>query len=240
MRIPFLSHGFDDTTVILPTLNEERNIEEVLSLLFNLYPKVRVIVADDGSQDKTQDLVAKMAAHNKSLALIDRSEAAVHGLTASVLDAIGQVESTYFVVMDADLQHPPERIKPLVEKLRTGGHLVVACRTRVAVDWAFHRRLMSLAAMKAGELVLKRRDAALCSDIMSGFFAGETAFVREAIDGKRHRFVGEGYKILYDLLKILPPFTKIDEVPYTFGIRQQGHSKIGKKHILAYLKSLAS
>ncbi|MFH1721142.1 MAG: glycosyltransferase [Candidatus Altiarchaeota archaeon] len=230
--------GYEDVTVIVPTLNEAKNVTELLATLFNLYPKIKVVIADDGSTDDTQKIIKKMEGNNPSLSLIDRTDKPVHGLTASVLDAIGKIDTPFFVVLDGDLQHPPERIKVLVKKLREGRKIVVAVRTRVAVDWALKRRLMSIIAVKLGEQVLRFRDRPTCSDIMSGFFAADLEFVREAVRSNPGAFVEKGYKILFDLLKVLPPFTKIEEVPYTFGIRQMGKSKIGSKQIIAYVESL--
>ena len=50
---------YSNTTVVIPTLNEEKNIEKELKLIETLYPGIHVIVADDGSKDKTQEIVKK-------------------------------------------------------------------------------------------------------------------------------------------------------------------------------------
>ena len=48
----------------------------------------------------------------------------------------------------------------------------------------------------------------------------------------------KGYKILFDLLKSLPKNEELEEIPYSFGNRYYGRSKISKRHIWIYFKSL--
>ncbi|MDD3735512.1 MAG: hypothetical protein PHO31_03535, partial [Candidatus Pacebacteria bacterium] len=59
-----------------------------------------------------------------------------------------------------------------------------------------------------------------------------------AIEIYPQKFELPGYKVLCDLLKIMPNDIKIKEVYYTFGQRKAGQSKIKTKHIILFLKSL--
>ena len=129
-----------DTTIVVPTLNEEANIGRLLAMLLELYPGIHVTVADDGSTDRTGATVREEAARHASVALLDRASADVHGLTASVCDAALQVTTPYFIVMDGDLQHPPEKVKDLRASLAAGADVVVGRRDRVLVPWPTHRR----------------------------------------------------------------------------------------------------
>jgi dolichol-phosphate mannosyltransferase len=233
-----------DTTVIIPTLNESKTILELIKIIESLYPKISIIIADDGSEDGTKEIVKKYEEKNKNVSLLDRSQEKIHGLTASVIDAIKLVKTKYFVVIDADLQHPPEKIKEIHNKLRKGDDLVICVRKEVASEWPLHRKLMSRGALLLGNFVLFLRKAPHCSDILSGFFGADTKLVKNLIKDDEKKFELSGYKILFDILKILPKKegeeweTKISEVPYVFGARKFGGSKIHLKHILAYLKSL--
>jgi len=227
-----------DTTVIIPTLNERDNIKKLLSFLLSLYPEIKIIVTDDGSEDGTQDIVREIGKKNANIQLLDRSNEKTHGLTVSVLDGIENVRTEYFIVMDGDLQHPPEKVGDLIQKLREGKDIVVGVRECVAVEWLWYRKLMSKIAMKLGILFLRLRGKKSCKDVLSGFFGARTSFLIPLIHSSSNSFVLEGYKILYDILKILPEDTEIGEVGYTFGTRKGGKSKIGLKQIFSFCFSL--
>lgn len=226
---------YSDVTIIVPTLNERENIAKLLDALEGLYPGVSAIVADDGSADGTREIVSRRHGENARIVLLDRS-GLPHGLTASVMDAIAVAGTPFFVVIDADFQHPPDKVREIV-RLLDGYDLVVGTREKVE-NWGAFRRLMSLVATLSGKLSLYARHSACCTDIMSGFFGGRTGVVRPYIERSPSAFEPGGYKILFDLLKLMPASTRIGEVPYTFLDRSEGRSKISTKHIVIYFKSL--
>ena len=229
--------NYSNTTIIIPTLNEERNITKMIDTLVKLYKDVTIIVADDGSKDKTQDIVLEKNKKNKNIVLLDRTNKIVKGLTASVYEAILQTKTKFFVVIDGDLQHPPEKIKEIVKSLEKGNKIVIGEREKVLVKWPWHRKLISKGAIFLGKIRLIGKGI-LTKDVMSGFFGGNTKFVKIIIKDKENKFEMSGYKILFDILKLLPKKTEIGSVKYIFGLRSEGESKIGKKHIVLYFKSL--
>jgi dolichol-phosphate mannosyltransferase len=224
---------FSDTTIIIPTLNESATIGKLLNYLINEYRNIRIIVCDDGSQDGTRDIVGSFS----GVRFLDRSAEKIHGLTASVLDGISLAATPYFVVIDGDCQHPPRKIRDIVELLRAGEHLVVGIRSEVP-GWTYHRRMMSLIATWLGEAMLFVRGLRGCRDILSGFFGGDTAFFRDIIKQKKGSFELEGYKVLFDLLKVSPKNIKIADVEYVFQTRAGGESKMNSRIIWKYLKSI--
>jgi dolichol-phosphate mannosyltransferase len=228
-----MNEDFSDTTIIIPTLNESTNIGILLKYLINEYPNARVMVCDDGSQDGTEDIVRGF----RGVEFLDRSSEKIHGLTASVLDGIYHTVSPYFVVIDGDCQHPPQKIREIVNLLRTGEDMVVACRSDVP-GWAYHRRLMSSFATWLGETMLFIRRAPKCSDVLSGFFGGKAVFFHDIIMQKKEAFELEGYKVLFDLLKVSPKNIKISEVEYVFQTRAGGESKMNSRVIWKYLRSI--
>ncbi|MEM4268452.1 MAG: glycosyltransferase [Candidatus Woesearchaeota archaeon] len=224
---------YTDTTVIIPTLNEEPNIVKLIGLIKKYYPKISVMVADDGSRDRTQEKAAMAGAF-----VINRRHESIKGLTASVLHAARLVQTKYLVVIDGDLQHPPERIGDIVQKLRDGYDIVVAVRVKVASKWSFYRRVESYIASLLGKIKLIKKPFPK-SDLLSGFFGVRTSFFNAVYNQNRARFVPEGFKVLLDLLKSVPEHTKVAEIGYIFGIRTYGKTKISSKHVYYYLKSLA-
>lgn len=224
---------FSDTTLIIPTFNEGKNIEQLLAAIRQQYPSMNIIVSDDGSTDGTREI----ATNTPGCTLLDRSGEPVHGLTVSVLDAIRLARTEFCVVMDGDGQHPYEKVGEMVEKLRGGADVVVGSRESIP-NWRLERRIISMGATFLGRLALFVRGAPQCSDVMSGFFGVKRDLMSGYIESDYDAFVLEGYKVLFDLLKLLPSETVMDTVGYDFGERGGGESKIGWKHIRLYFWSL--
>jgi dolichol-phosphate mannosyltransferase len=233
-----MAQAYADTTVVVPTFNEGKNIGTLMGVLQRRYPGISVIVADDGSRDNTQALVRAAGRRNKRIRLLDRGAKPVHGLTASVMDGGLQARTQYLVVMDGDLQHPPEQVGAIVDALRAGADVAVGTRVKVVSDWPLHRKVMSWSATAMGWARLLAGGAPFAKDVMSGFFGARTRLFQEKVRQRPGKFEPRGYKVLFDFLKLLPRKARVAPVPYVFGLRQGGESKIRMKHIVLYLKSL--
>lgn len=218
-------------TVLIPTLNEEENIGPLLEYLILLYPGLNIIVVDDGSHDRTREIAKK-----KGVFVLDRSKKVPKGICASVIDGASHVTTENFIVIDGDFQHPPEKIKEIVEML-SSAEVVIGTRTKVASDWPLFRRLMSTVATFLGRLRLLTKPWK-SGDIMSGFFGIRKQLFLATYHLHNYGYELEGYKVLFNTLKYLPLGTRVAEVPYVFGERKRGHSKINNKQVWLYLKSL--
>ncbi len=230
---------FRDLTIIVPTLNEEATIKLLMNEISKIVPKASVIIADDGSSDKTEDEVESFNG-DLNVFFLDRSKEPVHGLTVSVLDAIKHTSTPYFLVMDGDMQHPVNVLPLFYENLINGAQLVVGKRIKVLGGWPLHRKLISYFATILGRISLFIHGRNMTSDIMSGFFASRSKVWKEFInnDNNFNKFCLKGYKVLFDFLKLYPNKLVIKEVPYIFGTRHFGASKINKKIVWLFFKSL--
>ncbi len=232
-------NDFSDTTVVIPTYNESNTIGKLVDALLSQYPKISIVVSDDGSVDGTAEMVRSR--HHRNVMFIDRhSLGRKRGLTGSVIDGIFASKKKYVVVMDGDFQHPPEAVRSIVSRLRkVDTHIVVAVRKKVG-RWSLHRKIISKSLMLACDLSLILRRSARCSDIFSGYFGCDRRWIINLMSRNRSRYVSEGYKVLYDTLKCMHNDEKIGEVGYRFGIRKGGASKAGAAHVLALAKSVFS
>lgn len=221
---------YQDTTVIIPTLNEEGNVGRLLRLLKKSYPKIKIVVSDDGSTDKTQIIAKKEGAR-----VIDRTRKKIKGLTASVVDAVKQIKTKNIVVIDADFQHPIEKIMNIVKKLRKFD--VVGAKRKSKKKLGFCRRIISKVAILLGRIKLLNKNFKV-KDVISGFFGIKTNIFKSILKQNEKKFEMQGYKVFFDLLKYLPKDAKVTEIGYNFRLREEGESKIRKKHIYIYLKSL--
>jgi dolichol-phosphate mannosyltransferase len=226
-----------DLTIVLPTLNEGNSLSRMLEFLTGHYPGVRIIVADDGSTDRTKEIALNFSDHN--VMFLDRSGEAIHGLTASVLDAVALAETPYVVVLDADGQHPPQKVMEVLNLLRLGHNLVVGSRVQVEGHWPLDRKLLSYTGTGLGKLSLIARGKSFLSyDILSGFFGIRRPYFQKVVRNRTTRFRLRGYKVLFDLLKLLPKTEELEEVYHRFETRQGGQSKQNLRVYREYLKSI--
>jgi len=229
--------SFKDITILVPVLNEEENVSLLVKIIEKLYPEISVFFIDDGSIDKTREIVKKINKRNPKIKLIDRTHKKIHGICASIIEGIQKTKTDYFIVMDGDLQHPPEAISDFKKEFEKGNLFVVASRKKIK-NWKWQRKLISKIATILGKisLVLKRKKYP--KDILSGFFGGKTSLFKELIKKNKKKFQLRGYKVLFDFLKITPKDVKISEFSYNFGERKKGSSKIKMKHIIFFLRGL--
>ncbi|MDE1871379.1 MAG: glycosyltransferase [Candidatus Micrarchaeota archaeon] len=234
-----MKKNFSDLTVIIPTLNEAKNIPRLIDLLTRRYKDVRIMVADDGSSDGTQEAVTRLSRGNSNIKLLDRSGNRDHGLTSSVIDAATRVNTAKTVVMDGDLQHPFQKVGEIAKAL-DGNDLVIGVRTTVR-NWGIQRRIISMCMNSFVYSAFKLAGRPTCSDMMSGFFGIRTALFKTLIRNNRSEYVGSGYKVLLDTLRVIGKDARIDEVPFgTFHERKYGESKLGIKQVWNTLKSTLS
>jgi dolichol-phosphate mannosyltransferase len=117
-------------SIIIPIYNEEENIPELYqrlqTVIKQLDAEAEITFIDDGSQDNSLNLIRRIYQHNRNFHYISLARNFGHqiAVTAGLNYVLGQV----IVVMDADLQDPPELILPMIEKWRQGYQVVYAQR----------------------------------------------------------------------------------------------------------------
>ena len=230
--------SYEDTTIILPTLNEDKNIHAMLSLLSSRYRGCSIIVSDDGSRDDTKNVCLNF--NYDKFIFLDRAKEKIHGLTVSVLDAIDLVKTEYFIVMDADGQHQTKKIEEIINILRLGSSMVIASRAKVQQKWGIIRMALSYLGTMIGKISLSVRGKKYINyDILGGFFGCQTRFWKRSLAHtfRERHFRLRGFKILFDFLKHLPKGVVIEEIYYKFGIRNANVSKINWRVNLEYLKA---
>ncbi|HYZ16440.1 MAG TPA: glycosyltransferase family 2 protein [Candidatus Acidoferrum sp.] len=129
-------------SVVVPLFNEADNVPELLRRITNVVRGLRVppaayeiILVDDGSKDTTLDQLLAAARVDSHLRVISLSRNFGHQIAATAgLDA---AQGDAVVLMDGDLQDPPELIEQFLEKFREGYDVVYATRRRRAGESAF-------------------------------------------------------------------------------------------------------
>ena len=225
-------------TLVIPTRNEAANVGRLVRELEESLAGVtyRVVFVDD-STDETPEIIRALGEEDDRVILIHREGAERGGgLSTAVttgLDAVSE-ESEYTCVMDADLQHPPGKVREMLEEAE-GADVVVASRYVEGGDYSGLsgpvRRAVSVGSKYLAQVVF--REARKTTDPMTGFFLVRN----EAISGIQFR--PTGFKVLLEIL-VCAPELKVVEVPLNFRARNAGVSKASLKQGIEYLAHIAS
>jgi len=120
-------------SIVIPTYNEKENIplahRGVISALNNLPNYSReLLFVDDGSNDGTDEVLKELGKNNREVKFLRLSRN--FGKEIAVSAGLHHAEGDAVVVMDADLQHPPELIPLFVNKWKNGAEVVVGVRSK--------------------------------------------------------------------------------------------------------------
>jgi dolichol-phosphate mannosyltransferase len=220
--------------LVIPTFNEAGNIDKILTQIISTlsYTKYdyEIVIVDDGSTDGTVDKAWHWTERDPRIRLVLRS--GERGLAGAVLHGWSSCRAELLGVIDADLQHPPELLPGLLEKIE---HADIAIASRYAASdgmngWNPIRAAISrLSTLAATPLISKKQ--LHVTDPMSGFFITH----RRCIEGLT--FQTTGFKLLLEIL-VRGHIQTVQEVPYHFGLRQAGRSKASAAVALHYLHLL--
>ncbi len=120
-------------SIVIPIYNEEENIPELYRRLTAVMDKLcadeglpqetyEIVMVDDGSTDNSWQMIKKL--HEKDSRVKGISFSRNFGHHAAVLAGIDYVSGKYTILMDGDLQDPPEEIPKFLEKAREGYEVV--------------------------------------------------------------------------------------------------------------------
>lgn len=117
-------------SIILPCFNEEDNINELCSRLSSITETVgepyEIIFVDDGSTDNTLNKMIALCKTEKQYKVIEFSRNFGH--QQAICAGLDYAKGDAVIMMDSDLQHPPELIPALIEKWKQGYEIVYTVR----------------------------------------------------------------------------------------------------------------
>jgi dolichol-phosphate mannosyltransferase len=215
-------------TVVVPTYNEAENVDPLCDRLALALADIphEIIFVDDNSPDGTADVVGARSKRDPRVRCIRRigrrglSGAAIEGMLAALADIVA--------VMDGDLQHD-ETILPAMFAEVADGRADVAVGSRYvpggnADSFSGVRGGGSRLATAVTRAVLR----VPMNDPMSGFFLTR----RDVVEAAAPRLSHEGFKILLDLTLSHPRRLRVAEVPFVFGTRLHGASKMDGRAVM--------
>lgn len=203
-------------SVVLPAYNEASNLEpvigELLEVLDAAAPRSEVLVVDDGSEDDTNEVLARL----------ERADPRVRGVrlrrncgkSTALAVGLASAEGDIIITMDADGQFDPRSIPDLIGAIGSGADLVTGRRTRrleprvkTVTSALYNRATSSLTGVRA-------------SDFNSGFKA-------------MRREVAESIRLYGELHRYIPVLAhwagfRVAEVPIVDRARLSGRTKFGR------------
>lgn len=129
-------------SIVLPVYNEEKTINEMYlrlsAVMADIPAGCEFIFVDDGSSDNSIDRLIALAYRDNRVKIIELSRNFGH--QAAICAGLEHARGDAVIMMDADLQHPPELIPLLLEKWQEGNDIVYTVRNS-SPDFGFTKRV---------------------------------------------------------------------------------------------------
>jgi glycosyltransferase involved in cell wall biosynthesis len=154
MRTPEAQQPSPDLSVVMPVFNEQENLLALHARLSTVLKQTglsyEIIFVDDGSHDGSLDLLRDFAADDPYVLVVELARNFGHQVAISA--GLDHARGNGVIVMDSDLQDPPEALPQFIAKWREGHDVVYAIRAQRKEHWlkrtayaAFYRLLQRVA-----------------------------------------------------------------------------------------------
>jgi dolichol-phosphate mannosyltransferase len=228
---PSQANGLPQLSVIVPTFNERDNVTTLYRRLEAALGATRweIVFVDDNSPDGTWEVVRGLAQRDFRVRCIRRIGR--RGLSGACIEGILASSAPCAAVIDADLQHDETQLAKMLGLLQSGeAELVVGSRYIEGGSADSFNRQRAGASALATE-VAKRVLGVKIADPMSGFFM----IRRDRFEQLAPQLSTQGFKILLDIVATARGNLRIVEIPYAFGSRLHGESKLDSMVALDFL-----
>jgi len=210
-----------EISVVVPLYNEADNIELLYSRLIEVLIKINkeyeLIFIDDGSFDRTSSILKKIFDNDYKIVVIRMSRN--HGQTYALAAGFQFTKGDIVITMDGDLQHDPEDIPILIDKINEGYDVVSGWRKK-RLDSFFTRRLPSLIANR----IIGLLSGVKLHDFGTTFKAYRRKVIKDIeLFGELHRFIPA---------LISEKGFSITEVPIKNTLRTKGKSNYGLSRVI--------
>lgn len=229
--------------VVPATYNEKDNIEKFITVLEEeVFPKIKnhdmhILVADDNSPDGTGEIVKSLMKKYKNLGI---NQGPRKGLGAAYLRTMGYAIDTLgadvVISVDADFQHDLHKIPDFMKKIDAGCDVVIGTRYSdggsIPENWPPQRKVFSIVGNLFVRTVFMKFSI---HDWTGGYRAiKKEVFIKERPEMSEYN--GYIFQIAF-LHKAVRDGFKVGEVPFHFGDRTLGSSKIAP---LSYIMNVVS
>jgi dolichol-phosphate mannosyltransferase len=218
-------------SVIVPTFNERDNVVPLFEKLNAALAGIawEVIYVDDNSPDGTAEAVRALAQREPRVRCLQRIGR--RGLSGACIEGILASSAPFAAVIDADMQHDETQLAKMLGILQGGAaDLVVGSRyIEGGSSESFNRQRQGFSMLAT--TLAKRLLRIAIADPMSGFFM----IRRDRFEALAPQLSTQGFKILLDIIATGRGELRITEIPYSFGSRLHGESKLDSMVALDFL-----
>ena len=207
-----------DLSIVISLYNEEESLTELISWIEKVMKKegykYEVIMVDDGSSDKSWNIVKELSAKNPAIRGI--SFRRNYGKSAALYHGFKAAEGKVVVTMDADLQDSPEEIPEMYRMVTEEGYDIVSGWKKQRFDNKLTKNLPS----KLYNATARKITGIKLHDMNCGLKAYRNEVIKNIeVYGEMHRYI--------PYLAKNAGFTKITEKPVQHQKRKYGVSKFG-------------
>jgi dolichol-phosphate mannosyltransferase len=230
-KSPLQAAGLPQVSIVVPTFNERDNVTVLYRRLAATLEGIpwEVVFVDDNSPDGTWEVVRGLARQDSRVRCIRRIGR--RGLSGACIEGILAASAPYAAVIDADLQHDEAQLPKMVALLQSGdAELVVGSRYIEGGSADSFNKQRAGASAFATEIARRVLQVEI-KDPMSGFFM----IRRDLFEQFAPQLSTQGFKILLDIVATAKGKLRTIEIPYTFGSRQHGESKLDSMVALDFL-----
>ena len=220
--------------VFSATYNEIENIRKLISGIQKNLPNTSILIIDDNSPDRTQEVIKELKKKNNNLFLIEREKNL--GLDSAHKTAFTYaIENNfdYLITMDADLSHDPKELPIFINNLRNFPFVI---GSRYINGGKCLMKGFRLKMSKFGNKIIKT---------VSGIKSNEFTTSYRGFDLKNlknfnlNNVKTKGYSFFMGtMFELEKNNIEIKEIPITFYDRKKGSSKIPRAEIFRTLKNL--
>lgn len=229
--VPSQSAAILIVTVVVPTFNERDNVTTLYRRLETAFKETpwEVVFVDDNSPDQTWQVVRELARADSRVRCIRRIGR--RGLSGACIEGILAASAPFAAVIDADLQHDETQLPKMLELLQSNAaELVVGSRYIEGGSAASFNKQRAGASAFATEIARRLLKVEI-ADPMSGFFM----IRRDRFEQIAPKLSTQGFKILLDIVASAEGGLRTVEIPFTFGSRLHGESKLDSMVALDFL-----
>ncbi len=210
-------------SIIIPLLNEEESLNELYHWIAKVMQSngylYEVIFIDDGSTDKSWEIITKLASHHSEVKGIRFLEN--FGKSQALHAGFAKAEGDVIITMDADLQDNPEEIPELYHMITNEEYDLVSGWKKVRYDSKIAKNLPS----KLFNFAARKTSGVQLNDFNCGLKAYKKEVIKNIeVTGEMHRYI--------PVLAKNAGFSKIGEKVVQHQARKYGETKFGMERFV--------
>ena len=214
--------------VIIPTLNEEKNIEKTFLKIKKTKIKSDILFVDDNSTDNSQKIIINLSKKFKNVDYLFRKNKT--GIGSAHKDAIKKVYSRKYdllITMDADGTHDPKYFEKMISSAKINDYVITSrfIKPNLIKDWPLFRKIITIARYYLVKIFL-----GMSLDASGAYrcFYLKKINLKDILSAKNN-----DYAFFWEVTYIiLNKGYRIHEIPVKLVYRKLGKSKMKFSHIV--------